>query len=179
MPERVVKVGFSVAWSGDQSPGWRACTVTAYAADGSVVAQKTLDLFDESAAPSDQYILLKPTDMRLGQRPNSAKVECAAARLDDPSGYYEFENVRVHRAPEYEGDPGFRLEFDDRWVGAGRPGVQECVASMRDRAGVPLFDYTFTFSDSMGASRALSFPFAVPSGSVGEPASATISCNPI
>lgn len=175
-----VTIRYSTAWTGDSFPGWRNCSIRVLAQDGSTMAVKHIELIDLTPEPSEKRTEVPIHGTESGRRPASATAACAPGRNDDPEGHWEFEHVRVTRDPTTTGDlRTFQMTFDDRWVGAGTPGVQACTVKAYDAVGRAMFAYPFSFLDSQRVSRGLSMRIVTDSPVVGEPRAADVSCGPI
>jgi hypothetical protein len=141
------------------------------------VGEKTVDLFDitpgESTQSTEVHLL---SELRTA---TDVKMFCLPERLDDPSGHYEFSDVKVSRGPDYVGKGGsFDLSFDDRWLGVGVPGVRACEAVLLNSAGSAVLTHEFNFTDGKGASDDLRILLPVNSEISAVPESASISCQP-
>lgn len=172
-----VTVRYSTAWAGSQFPGWRNCTIRVLAADGSTLGVKHLELVDLSEDSSMKTTEVPIHGTQASREPASATGSCAPGRNDDPEGYWVFSDVRVVRQPVSPRDlRTFEMTFDDRWVGSGTPGVEECTLTVYDELNQVLFDYPFTFTDAQRASRGLSMRVVTENEVIGEPESAEVSC---
>lgn len=173
-----VTVRYSTAWAGDDFPGWRNCTIRVLAEDGSVLGVKHIELVDLTEDPSTKRTEVPIHGAQSSPEPVSASGNCNPGRNDDPEGYWVFSDVRVTRQPAALGDlRTFEMTFNDRWVGSGTPGIEECEVTAYDAVNQALFEYAFTFTDAQRASRGLSMRIVTENEVVGEPESAEVSCD--
>lgn len=144
-------VGYATAWTGDEFPGWRACVIEVLGEDGAVIAEKTIEMFDVTRAPSSRSTEVEMLPGAEHRRPERVEGECSGPRLDEPDGEYEISDVRIRPDPMSPDDSRtFELSFDEAWTGGGVPGVETCVATVTDDSGETLFEHRFNFSDGRG-----------------------------
>lgn len=172
-------IDYTVSWHGNQFPGDRECTFSVFAEDGSLIDTATAEYTDVDPHPRDATFEIR-SPIEQGTKPDHVDASCSQIRLDDPTGHYVFDNVRVERDNYMTTDQrSFEMVYDDRWVGAGEPTTLACSLSARGKTGAPLFTWDFNFNDPAGVSTDHELPIVLDSPEPVDPIAARVSCTPL
>ncbi|MGH2749267.1 MAG: hypothetical protein ACRDK3_00055 [Actinomycetota bacterium] len=131
----IAEVAFTYGWASNAFPGWHRCTFVVRDQDGSAVGEKSHEF--AGLNPGDR----SETTVDIVGDPARADISCSTDRLDDPSGRYEFSNVRVtSSAFQVSEGQEYDVRFDVQWIGASAlPAPSECEVALYGSDGNVLF----------------------------------------
>lgn len=178
--EPSVGVSYTVAWATSEFPGTRSCRISVTDEAGVLVGVKVVTLTAAEPRPMPGQTRVPLLEGRSRNEAARASVTCSGDRLDDATGSYQFSDIRVSRAPQYEGDHRtFELGFDSTWHGTGMPGTETCTARFLGAGGTKLWSWEFTFSNARGTINDSSVRVEAPRDIAETPDRAAISCRPL
>lgn len=135
-----VRINYKVGWEGQVYAGTRRCNWSVRDSSGSTIGESGEYVF---ASMQALPLHSSHTDVKISGKPASASVECSTERLDDPSGHYEFTNLRVRPTSHPTSDVD--VVFDYIWVGSAGPSPQWCTARAYGRSGRLLGEQSYGF----------------------------------
>lgn len=97
-----VTVEYDYSWAGIDFPGWRSCVWTVSASDGTLVAQKNVDLMGLQPSYGGKLIDIPVVAGADGSSPSTAEVTCNPLRLDQGDGRYEISDVQVRASSDFQ-----------------------------------------------------------------------------